>query len=97
MNKEYLIARLKEAAEEGWEKALATYEDDIAEGFIKTDFDIEKETIKMLRAVKKNSHSTNLNDKAVVVIEDCSLDSFLWAMNQAISLIKDNKIDWRDN
>lgn len=34
MTKEYLIARLQEAAEEGWEKALATYEDDIAEGFI---------------------------------------------------------------
>ena len=34
MNKEYLIERLKEAAEEGWEKALATFEDDIAEGFI---------------------------------------------------------------
>lgn len=33
MTKEYLIARLQEAAEEGWEKALATYEDDIAEGF----------------------------------------------------------------
>ncbi len=34
MLKEYLIERLKEAAEEGWEKALATYEDDIAEGLI---------------------------------------------------------------
>lgn len=32
MTKEYLIERLKEAAEEGWEKALATIEDDIAEG-----------------------------------------------------------------
>lgn len=32
MNKEYFTERLKEAAEEGWEKALATYEDDIAEG-----------------------------------------------------------------
>ena len=37
MNKEYLIARLQEAAEEGWEKALATYEDDIAEGIIKEE------------------------------------------------------------
>lgn len=37
MNKEYLIARLKEAAEEGWEKALATYEDDIAENLIEED------------------------------------------------------------
>lgn len=37
MNKEYFIARLKEAAEEGWEKALATYEDDIAEQLIRDD------------------------------------------------------------
>lgn len=35
MTREYLIERLKEAAEEGWEKALATYEDDVAEGLIK--------------------------------------------------------------
>jgi hypothetical protein len=34
MNEQYFIERLKEAAEEGWEKALATYEDDIAEGLI---------------------------------------------------------------
>lgn len=32
MNKTYFIERLKEATEEGWEKAFATYEDDIAEG-----------------------------------------------------------------
>lgn len=59
--------------------------------------DMELETIEMLRAIKANSHSTTLDDKAAVVIEDCSLDSFLWVMNQAIALIKDNKIDWRDN
>ena len=35
MNKQYFIERLKEAAEEGWEKALATFEDDIVKGFIK--------------------------------------------------------------
>ena len=34
MDKQYFIERLKEAAEEGWEKALATFEDDVAEGFI---------------------------------------------------------------
>ena len=34
MDKEYLIERLKEAAEEGWEKALATIEDDINEGIV---------------------------------------------------------------
>ena len=34
MNKEYFIERLKEASIEGWEKALATYEDDVAEGLI---------------------------------------------------------------
>jgi hypothetical protein len=32
MTYEYFIERLKEAAEEGWEKALATYEDDVVEG-----------------------------------------------------------------
>lgn len=35
MDRKYFIERLKEAAEEGWEKALATFEDDVAEGFIK--------------------------------------------------------------
>ena len=35
MDRQYFIERLKEAAEEGWEKALATFEDDVAEGFIK--------------------------------------------------------------
>lgn len=62
-----------------------------------TDFNIKEETIEMLRALKKNSHSTTLDGKAAVVIDNCSLDSFLWVVNQAISLIKDNKIDWRDN
>ena len=38
MTKEYLTARLQEAAEEGWEKALATYEDDIAEGIEESVF-----------------------------------------------------------
>lgn len=62
-----------------------------------TDFNIEKETIQLLYALKMNSHSTTLDGKPAIVIEDCSLDSFLWAMNQALSLIKDNKVDWRDN
>lgn len=35
MDKQYFIERLREAAEEGWEKALATFEDDVAKGFIK--------------------------------------------------------------
>lgn len=34
MNKEYLIERLKEASAEGWEKALATIEDDINESIV---------------------------------------------------------------
>lgn len=39
MNKEYFIERLREAAEDGWEKALATFEDDMAEGFISGELD----------------------------------------------------------
>lgn len=97
MNKEYLIARLQEAAEEGWEKALATYEDDKAEGFIDPNFDVKEETIKMLRTIDRNSHSTTVDGEAAVVIDNCSMNSFLWTMNQAISLIKDNKVDQRDN
>lgn len=42
MNKEYFIARLKEAAEEGWEKALATYEDDLAENLVNESFGDDK-------------------------------------------------------
>ena len=58
--------------------------------------DIKEETIEMLRVVKANSHSTALDGKPAVVIEDCSLDSFLWVINQAIAQIKDGKPDWRD-
>ena len=97
MNKEYFTERLKEAAEEGWEKALATYKDDKAEGFIEPNFNTKEEAVELLRTLKKNSHSATLDGKAAVIIDDCSLDSFLWVVNQAISLIKENKVDWRDN
>lgn len=50
---------------------------------------IKEETIEMLRALKANSHSTTLDGRPAVVIEDCSLDSFLWVINQAIVQIKD--------
>lgn len=59
--------------------------------------DIKEEAIEMLRILKANSHSTTLDDKPAVVIENCSLDSFLWVINQAIAQIKDGKPDWRDN
>ena len=58
--------------------------------------DIKEETIEMLRVVKANSHSTALDGKPAVVIEDCSLDSFLWVINQAIAQIKDGKPDYKD-
>lgn len=59
---------------------------------------MELETIEMLRAIKANSHSiTTVDGRPRVVIEDCSLDSFLWVINQAIAQIKDGKPDWRDN
>lgn len=55
--------------------------------------DIKQETIEMLRTIKLNSHS---NGEKAVLIEDVNNESFLWVINQAISLIKDNKQDWRD-
>ena len=58
--------------------------------------DIKEETIEMLRAIKANSHSTTLDGRPAVVIEDCSLDSFLWVINQAIAQIKDGKPDYKD-
>ena len=58
--------------------------------------DIKEETIEMLRALKANSHSTTLDGRPAVVIEDCLLDSCLWVINQAIAQIKDGKPDWRD-
>ena len=61
-----------------------------------TNEDFKKETIAMLRIIKANSHSTTLDDKPTVVIENCSLDSFLWVINQAIAQIKDDRPDWRD-
>ena len=58
--------------------------------------DIKEETIEMLRVIKANSYSTTLDGRPAVIIEDCSLDSFLWVINQAIAQIKDGKPDWRD-
>ena len=58
--------------------------------------DIKEETIEMLRALKANSHSTTLDGRPAVVIENCSLDSFLWVINQAIAQIKDSKPDYKD-
>ena len=60
MNKEYFIERLKEAAEEGWEKALTTYEDDIAEKFLKdtpNKFEIPKDCIGRVILLKKNHNN----------------------------------------
>lgn len=51
---------------------------------------IELETIEMLKVIKANSYSiTTVDGRPAVAIEDCSLDSFLWVMNQAIAQIKD--------
>lgn len=51
--------------------------------------DKKQETIEMLRVLKANSHAATLDGKAAVVIEDCQLNSLLWALNQAISQIKE--------
>ena len=58
--------------------------------------DIKEETIEMLRALKANSHSTTLDGRPAVVIENFSLDSFLWVINQAKAQIKDGKPDYKD-
>lgn len=59
---------------------------------------IKEETIEMLRILKAQSYPISVNaDKAAVVIEDVSMESFLWVINQAIAQIKDGKPDWRDN
>lgn len=59
--------------------------------------DIKEETIEMLRVIKANSYSiTTVDGRPRVVIEDCSLDSFLWVMNQAMAQIKDGKPDYKD-
>lgn len=59
--------------------------------------DIKEETLQLLFTLKLNSHSTTVDGKPAVIIDDCSLDSFLWVMNQAMAQIKDGKPDWRDN
>lgn len=59
---------------------------------------MELETIEMLRVIKANSYSiTTVDGRPAVAIEDCSLDSFLWVINQAIAQIKGGRPDWRDN
>ena len=57
---------------------------------------IKEETLQLLYTLKLNSHSTTVDRKPAVVIDDCSLDSFLWVMNQAMAQIKDGKPDYKD-
>lgn len=57
---------------------------------------IKEETLQLLYTLKLNSYSTTLDGRPAVVIDDCSLDSFLWVMNQAMAQIKDGKPDYKD-
>ena len=56
--------------------------------------DFKKETIAMLRIMKANCHKGN--EPAQTIIDGMSEETFLWAINQAIAQIKDDKPDWRD-
>lgn len=57
--------------------------------------DVKGETIEMLRKMKRNAHSDMLGKNTL--IDKITLEDFLWAINQAISMIKDGQQDWRDN
>ena len=56
--------------------------------------DVKGETIEMLRKMKRNAHSDMLGKNTL--IDKVTLEDFLWAINQAISMIKDGQQDWRD-
>lgn len=56
--------------------------------------DIKEETIEMLRIMKANC--CRGNEPRQTIINDISEESFLWVINQAIALIKDNKPDYKD-
>lgn len=57
--------------------------------------DVKGETIEMLRKMKRNAHSDMLGKNTL--IDKINIEDFLWAINQAISMIKDGQQDWRDN
>lgn len=57
--------------------------------------DVKGETIELLRKMKRNAHSDMLGKNTLV--DKITLEDFLWAINQAISQIKDGQQDWRDN
>lgn len=57
--------------------------------------DVKGETIEMLRKMKRNAHSDMIGKNTL--IDKVNLEDFLWAINQAISMIKDGQQDWRDN
>lgn len=57
--------------------------------------DVKGETIEMLRKMKRNAHSDMLGKNTL--IDKVNIEDFLWAINQAISMIKDGQQDWRDN
>lgn len=56
--------------------------------------DIEKETIEMLRELKRNCCRGDMPRQTV--INNISEESFLWVINQAIALIKDGHPDYKD-
>lgn len=51
--------------------------------------DVKGETIELLRKMKRNAHSDMLSKNTL--IDKITLEDFLWAINQAISLIKDQE------
>lgn len=57
--------------------------------------DVKGETIELLKKVKRSAHSDMLGKNTLV--DKIDIKDFLWAINQAISLIKDGQQDWRDN
>ena len=57
--------------------------------------DVKGETVELLRKMKRNAHSDMLGKNTLV--DKVDIKDFLWAVNQAISLIKDGQQDWRDN
>ena len=57
--------------------------------------DVKGETIELLREIKRNAHSDMVGKNTLV--DKVDIKDFLWAINQAISMIKDGRQDWRDN
>lgn len=56
----------------------------------------KKEIIDCLRSLRKECAATTLDGEASTIIMNCTLDNFIWVINNAISYLQHDRPDYRD-